>query len=108
MKVLAISTLCSLVLASAVPLTTKSTALGVALAAAQKSCQTPGGIQIANLACRNTCIAQGGGWTGGFCDDQGICHCTFHDSDDGDDDDDGGGGNGGDNEQAEHNEAPAG
>ncbi|PYI35201.1 hypothetical protein BP00DRAFT_454161 [Aspergillus indologenus CBS 114.80] len=71
MKFLAISTLCSLVLASAVPLTTKSTVLEVALAAAQKSCQTPGGIQIANLACRNTCIAQGGGWTGGFCDDQG-------------------------------------
>ncbi|RAH43670.1 uncharacterized protein BO95DRAFT_465811 [Aspergillus brunneoviolaceus CBS 621.78] len=100
MKLLAISTLCSLVLASAVPLATKSTALGVALAAAQKSCQTPGGIQIANLACRNTCIAQGGGWTGGFCDDQEICHCTFHspDNDDGGDDE---------NEQAEHREASA-
>ncbi|OJK00433.1 hypothetical protein ASPACDRAFT_43020 [Aspergillus aculeatus ATCC 16872] len=96
MKLLAISTLCSLVLASAVPLASKSTALGVALAAAQKSCQTPGGIQIANLACRNT----GGGWTGGFCDDQGICHCTFHNSDNDDGE--------GENEQAEHADAPAG
>ncbi|RAL11509.1 uncharacterized protein BO97DRAFT_425505 [Aspergillus homomorphus CBS 101889] len=64
MKLSAIIALCSLVVASAVPLTSK------VLAAAQNSCQTPGGNQIANLACRNTCIAQGGGWTGGFCDDQ--------------------------------------
>ncbi|PYH64731.1 uncharacterized protein BO88DRAFT_408060 [Aspergillus vadensis CBS 113365] len=41
------------------------------------SCQIRGGDDIANLACRNTCIEQGGGWTGGFCDDQQICHCTF-------------------------------
>ncbi|OOG01076.1 hypothetical protein ASPCADRAFT_126079 [Aspergillus carbonarius ITEM 5010] len=42
------------------------------------SCQTYGGDSIANLACRNTCIEQGEGWTGGFCDDQQICHCTFN------------------------------
>ncbi|PYH90642.1 hypothetical protein BO71DRAFT_333999 [Aspergillus ellipticus CBS 707.79] len=34
------------------------------------SCQVRGGDAIANLACRNTCIEQGDGWTGGFCDDK--------------------------------------
>ncbi|PWY81920.1 hypothetical protein BO70DRAFT_396705 [Aspergillus heteromorphus CBS 117.55] len=41
------------------------------------SCQVYGGNGIANLTCRNTCIEQGDGWTGGFCDDKQICHCTF-------------------------------
>ncbi|KAL5361698.1 hypothetical protein BJX96DRAFT_152576 [Aspergillus floccosus] len=43
------------------------------------SCQIAGGDQIANLACKNTCQAQGPEWTGGYCDKKQICHCTFGD-----------------------------
>ncbi|KAE8147400.1 hypothetical protein BDV25DRAFT_142786 [Aspergillus avenaceus] len=40
------------------------------------SCQVEGGDDIANLTCRNTCIRQGPGWSGGYCDEKQICHCT--------------------------------
>ncbi|KAB8238832.1 hypothetical protein ETB97_000975 [Aspergillus alliaceus] len=44
---------------------------------ADTSCQVHGGDDIADVTCRTTCINQGSGWTGGYCDDQQICHCTF-------------------------------
>ncbi|KAE8310794.1 hypothetical protein BDV41DRAFT_543936 [Aspergillus transmontanensis] len=47
---------------------------------ADSSCQVQGGDEAANLACRVTCINQGPGWTGGYCDDKQICHCTFGDA----------------------------
>ncbi|KAE8353271.1 hypothetical protein BDV28DRAFT_133415 [Aspergillus coremiiformis] len=60
-------------LAMAIPLT------DVILSAAT-SCQVSGGSDIANLACRVTCINQAPGWTGGYCDEKQICHCTFGDA----------------------------
>ncbi|KAF9887549.1 hypothetical protein FE257_010127 [Aspergillus nanangensis] len=41
------------------------------------SCQVEGGDDIANLVCTNTCKGQGPSWTGGYCDQEQICHCTF-------------------------------
>ncbi|GES58884.1 hypothetical protein BO70DRAFT_396705 [Aspergillus terreus] len=46
---------------------------------AGSSCQIKGGDKIANQACKNTCQEQGPEWTGGYCDNKQICHCTFGD-----------------------------
>ncbi|KAL4893913.1 hypothetical protein BDV59DRAFT_176430 [Aspergillus ambiguus] len=41
------------------------------------SCQIQGGDNAANLACKAAWQEQGPEWTGGYCDDKQICHCTF-------------------------------
>ncbi|KAI9370263.1 hypothetical protein BJX61DRAFT_544793 [Aspergillus egyptiacus] len=41
------------------------------------SCQLGDIFGGADAACSASCIAQGQGWHGGYCNDQMVCNCTY-------------------------------